>query len=1621
MVSSGNRAGTTGIAEAAASTHRERAKPYFQQGGSRALSPRVSQPGPWVPVQAHVMCAFSLLFIILVHVCSGANEASPFPADSGITWETYVKSVEVFNLAQKSHSSDPIRARHLYREAVAINPYLAEAYLNLGIVSETEEEVREAYLNAARAAGEGRNDPIYTDALANLGHYLVEESGRGHDYHVVEQAISYYLQALAVTPAHETTLYNLGIAYEQQGKRQEAYDTYMKVLRSNSMHIGSNLNAGNLLMYAGLYNLSLAFHERALRAYSLKGDDVWWQVGLLNNMGQTMIAQNDASAALEYYNKALRLVEDDPMTLFNMFKARRSMCDWEGWSDLEVPRMIAMTNSDIYGKTFGALKNKKLVARNKGKRQVKLIRKPASATEANKNEATDAGEEKSSSIGAIGEENRTTMMPYDATLLPVSRRMILDVAKANVLSLRGLSPVQRPLKEVAKDVLLGPPAAINLPQDTARKEEPQQKGMALKVAYYGYDFNNHPMGHLTCGMFERHSRDRVSVLCTPYGSDDESQQRSRIIRACDYFENTTMLSDFGIASKIADLGAHIAVDLMAHTTGTRIGVPAYHPGDILVNYLGYPGTIGAFADYIIVDRFCVPPETARHDVSEKVAYLPHHYQANDFLMTVDLFGFEDRRVNRDSQVQDPVVRTRNSDAARQNASLPPRARGNPSRGVVLCNFNTIVKVEPVMFKAWLDILQRTPPSTVLWLLRPKGPVGMTVVRNLMREAAARGLKTSRLVMAPRVKKFVHLDRLRHCDLFLDTFDYTAHSTASDLLFAGVPVLTVQGQTFASRVAATLVKNAGLEDELVVHSKRDFTDQAVRLAMRPRVLLHIRRRLAHHIFWYPLFDNQRLTRNIERTYQAMWDVRQATGNREIIKGVEKVSKWRPLHLIVNPHAPMVADPDNDINPQLQLWTEEALQLQQSSDDATDSSTRVQKLQKASHIYRRILAGAPNHADSLHLFGLTRNAQGYPHFGAYCLEKAVGLMPGVALYRSNLIELQRASGNAIAAVEHMDTLLRDFPGQPIPLDTVRALLDELRRQKKLSIAIDLFLRHQNVIFQNIQQEVSSALQNHEADLSRYTEVLVSASICAFGLWEKLTNLILTANRNGRDVANEKPRIIIQGQEIESPRAFSDLAEQILKRGTEIAPSDSNLLMKLATMIDHSERFDESLSTYVQAFDAQYAERFMPKLRERLGVEAARRAARENTPGFRGVVVIYCDEYGQTWWPNWGPTSMDEGGAGGSEEAVIFISAELVKLGYHVEVYGEPVESQWGKYKRTGVWWLPLQSYDETSPPDVFVSWRYHISMFVADPRKTPPGHQEKQRQGINLSSPQSTLRYLWLQDISARFRAQYTQTFVSALHGIFVLSQFHASQGLPDYSRNITHVTPNALDWNYFIDGPNENHNFIYASAPNRGLREVLLAWPYIREQIMKNSHVEPRLEVYYGFSPSFLKYGKSLMGDEFESWLAEMKNMLQQEGVKYFGMVDHRTLANAYSRAGFYLYPTSFPETGCVALMKAQALGAVPVTSRHPNSTLPELTGSWDLGPSARTDGVTINMDREWLQSWAESVVKAATSGAKVNEHRRRMIKDARQRFLWSTVAKQWATIFEQDKSKTVPLLRDVFS
>ncbi|HEU4647037.1 MAG TPA: tetratricopeptide repeat protein [Burkholderiales bacterium] len=354
----------------------------------------------------------------------------------------------------------------------------------------------------------------------------------------------------------------------------------------------------------------------------------------------------------------------------------------------------------------------------------------------------------------------------------------------------------------------------------------------IRLAYLSADFCEHATAYLMAGLFERHDRSRFETIALSYGPDDASPMRKRLARAFERFVDVRTLSDAAAARVLRDLEIDVAVDLKGHTADARPGILAHRPAPVQVSYLGFPGTTGTdFIDYVLADRH-VLPESERAAWSEKVAYLPECYQAND---------------------AGRVIADR----------TPSRAEaGLPSQGFVFCSFNNNYKITPQVFDAWMRLLRQVPAS-VLWVLEDN-----TVARrNLQREAEARGVEPQRLVFAPRVPHAEHLARHRLADLFLDTLPYNAHTSASDALWAGLPLLTCTGNTFAGRVAASLLHAIGLP-ELVTHSLAEYEALALQLAANPGRLSALRARLAANQMTAPLFDTDRFRRHLEAAYLRM---------------------------------------------------------------------------------------------------------------------------------------------------------------------------------------------------------------------------------------------------------------------------------------------------------------------------------------------------------------------------------------------------------------------------------------------------------------------------------------------------------------------------------------------------------------------------------------------------------------------------------------------------------------------------------------------------------------------------------------------------------------------------------
>ncbi|AHD09352.1 O-linked N-acetylglucosamine transferase, SPINDLY family protein [Phaeobacter gallaeciensis] len=348
----------------------------------------------------------------------------------------------------------------------------------------------------------------------------------------------------------------------------------------------------------------------------------------------------------------------------------------------------------------------------------------------------------------------------------------------------------------------------------------------IRVGYFSCDFFNHATMFLMARHFELHDRDKFEIYIYDYSEEPDNVMRQRVLRSADFYRKIQGVKDEDVAELARADGLDIAIDLKGYTKHARPAIFGFRAAPVQISYLGYPGTTGMpTMDYFLADPITVPKEGRRH-FSEKILYMPNCYQVND-----------------------------NSREHPENR--PTRAdMGLPEEAVVFCAFNNHNKVTPVEFDIWMDLLKQVDNS-VLWFL-----AAADVVRaNILKEAAARGVPADRIVFAGRCSTPDHVARLPLADIFLDTFACNAHTTASEMLWSGVPVVTKPGEQFAARVAASIVTAVGCP-ELIAETDEAYRALALRLATRPEELKALREKLAANISTTPLYDTEQYVRDFE---------------------------------------------------------------------------------------------------------------------------------------------------------------------------------------------------------------------------------------------------------------------------------------------------------------------------------------------------------------------------------------------------------------------------------------------------------------------------------------------------------------------------------------------------------------------------------------------------------------------------------------------------------------------------------------------------------------------------------------------------------------------------------------
>ncbi|KAI9995901.1 hypothetical protein PInf_012974 [Phytophthora infestans] len=1145
----------------------------------------------------------------------------------------------------------------------------------------------------------------------------------------------------------------------------------------------------------------------------------------MHNKGVFLKEYDLLSRALKVYEEMLLIDTVETYVLVDMMNAKRSFCDWEGMEKLE---------------------NQVLAA---AQRQFEL----------------DISQE------------QAVFLPFDSTLVKAS-----DAFRRN-LAIRASKIYEQP------STLELLPLSWSVNEPSWDRPTTRQR---LKIGYLSFDFRDHPMGHLTLGLIEQHAAlaSGVDTICYSYGPNSEASApwRRQFEDKCGVFRDLLGMSDLQAAQTIGLDGIDVLVDLMAHTKGARLGIPSLRPSRIVVNYLGYPGTMGSsFTDFAMVDKLVLPPEVAEASMTEQVVYLPFTYQANRYEPWISACGDVDcQRANRSQH-------------------------GLPTDGLVFCNFNTINKMESESFAVWMSILRQIPNS-VLWLLAPSGPDALRVMEKLHDQAMAHGVLPSRVIFAPRVDKYSHLARITVADIFLDSFVYNAHSTAADALWANVPIVTLWGDTFPSRVAASLIRNAIPYPELVSQSVKDYERMAVYLARTPKVLRRIRNALAANTLTSPLFNTKQTTESIETAYEVMHDV----VNR--LHSLSNNERKLRFQLIIQPER--AADSFGSVE-SIHSRVNEVIQQGISLQERGDYTG-------AENVYLRVLRASPGNADAVHLLGTIHFQNERFMLAIEYITRAVAISPHVTWYHSNLALCYMAMDQFETAKEAFDTALQLDASNRM---AVSKLGEIYASQKAFDKVVNLYATYGEAAYSFSGQPASASQDEMRQAYMDYSNALDKT-----------------------------------GQSLE--------ATQLLQAAVEQHPDIFQLRYSLGVLYNKLEKYDEGNQ---QQFDAVVAQaRYLFETQGRHFIKIPR-------PDHKVVIAFYCHKYDQSWWGQWGPSFLKTG-LGGSEEAVVFLSRELQKLGYWVEVYGDPSTQDFSTLDDAGedkARWYPHYTYDiDDKGVDIFVAWRYHISMAMGRAARK---------------------KFMWMHDLPQEDARRSTELLNNA-DGIFCVSEFHAS-AFPETLQSKLTVSTNAVDRSFFVHGPNHADRFVYGSSPSRGLHTLLKAWPRIREKIPT-----AELSVFYGFTPAFMKWGDSHMAN-FTDWMSEMNQLLSETpGVRFVGLVNHAQLAKEYSNAGFYLYPTTFSETSCISLMKAMTNGAIPITSRFSVSALPETVDDFDLGPRALQQR-NIDDDPEWLELWIQSIVDAVHNEQQATTVRHRMKRFARKKYRWENIALQWHRVVSKPK------------
>ena len=696
-------------------------------------------------------------------------------------------------------------------------------------------------------------NPFIKAKLPSISHATavtpsIQDAVALHQQGQLAQAEAIYRQILAAEPKNANALHLLGVIASQAGCYQVAIDLIDQAIEVNPHEAAFHYNRGLALQELKTFDAAIACYDKAI---ALKPN----YAEAYSNRGAALKELKQFETAIANYDKAIALKPNYADAYSNRGTAFQELKQlYAAIACYDKAIALKPNYAEAYSNRGNALKELKQFETALASYDMAISLKPDFA-EAYSNRGNALQELKQFDAALASYDKAFSLKPdhdyllgmrqharmfisdwqdFESSVLKLSLKIQGNVKATSCLTALALLmslPEHRKAAEIwSTDRYPYNPSLGSIPK--------RSKQAKIKIGYYSADFHNHATAYLIAQLFELHDKDKFEIIAFSFGPDEKDGMRSRIAQTFDQFIDVTTLSDKAIAQLSREIGIDIAVDLKGLTQDCRLGIFSFKAAPIQVSYLGYPGTLGTeYMDYLIADRVLIPPESQQY-YSEKIVYLPGSYQVNDRKRVISQTKFN-----------------------RQEMGLP-------EEGFVFCCFNNNYKITPPVFDVWVRILNAVEKS-VLWLFEDNS----TAATNLRKEAQRRGLDPARLVFAKRMDLPEHLARHSLADLFLDTLPCNAHTTASDALWAGLPVLTRIGESFASRVAGSLLHAIGLP-ELVTESEEDYEALAVELGTNPVKLKAIKAKLEKNRLTTPLFDTPLFAKHIEAAYTKMYERYQA---------------------------------------------------------------------------------------------------------------------------------------------------------------------------------------------------------------------------------------------------------------------------------------------------------------------------------------------------------------------------------------------------------------------------------------------------------------------------------------------------------------------------------------------------------------------------------------------------------------------------------------------------------------------------------------------------------------------------------------------------------------------------